>query len=62
MTGYELTSAFYSVNLDYLKNHSNSDDPDHASLELFLLGLIETVYIKNPHNIHPTVLAFLDAN
>lgn len=62
MTGYELTSAFYSVNLDYLKNHFDSSGPDHVSLELFLLGLIETVYIKNPHNIHPVILTFLNAN
>ncbi len=62
MTGYELISTFYSVNLDYLENHPNSDDPDHVSLELFLLGLIETVYIKNPYNIHPTIITFLDAN
>lgn len=62
MTGYKLTSMFYFVNLDYLKNNPDSSDPRRAHLVLFLLGLIETVHIKDPDNIHPTISTFLNAN
>ena len=62
MTGYELVSSFYSVNLSYLENHPSNDDFDRASLVLFLLGLIETVYIKDPGYIHPSISEHLNAN
>jgi len=63
MTGFELVSEFYSVNLNYLENHPSVDDIDHISLALFLLGLIETAcIISNPIDIHPDVVEFMNVD
>jgi len=63
MTGFELVSKFYSVNLRYLEFHPSVSDVDHVSLALFLLGLIETAcIISNPIDIHLDVVEFMDAN
>lgn len=68
MTGSELVDKFYSANLGYLKRNPNrqdlnrNHDRDRASIVLFLLGLIETVYIMNPNNTDPAIPEFLDVN
>ena len=63
MTGFELVSKFYLVNLNYLEYHPSVDDMDHISLALFLLGLIETACIVcNPISIHPDVVEFMNDN
>lgn len=65
MTGPELVDKFYSVNLRYLE--WGAEEPaiaahDRAPIVLFLLGLIETVYIMDPNNTDPVVQEFLDVN
>ncbi|KKM07072.1 hypothetical protein LCGC14_1737660 [marine sediment metagenome] len=66
MTGHELVDRFYSVNLSYLKWNPNrrdlKRDHDRISIVLFLLGLIETVYIMDPNNTHPDIPEFLNVN
>lgn len=66
MTGPELVDKFYSANLSYLKASSNRQDltrdRGRASIVLFLLGLVETVYIMDPNNTHPIIPEFLDVN
>lgn len=63
MTGFELVSKFHSTNLRYLEYHSSINDIDRISLELFLLGLIETAcIISNPMDIHLDVVEFMNAN
>ena len=66
MTGPELVDKFYSANLSYLKRNPNMHDSyldcNRASIVLFLLGLIETVYIMNPNNTDPAIPEFLDVN
>lgn len=62
MTGFKLVNKFYLVNLNYLRHYPFRDDSDQDALKLFLLGLIETVYIKDPHNTDPEILKFLNAN
>lgn len=62
MTGRNLVNLFYSVNLNYLRDNPNADEFDVAVLKLFLLGLIETAYIKDSVIIHPAISTFLNAN
>jgi len=62
MTGFELTSKFYYVNLNYLENHTD-DDLHYVSLVLFLFGLIETAcFVSNPWDIHFEVSEFMNVN
>lgn len=68
MTGPELVGRFYFANLSYLKaipnrqDHTRDHDRGRASIVLFLLGLVETVYIMDPNNTHPIIPEFLDVN
>ena len=60
MTGYELVHLFYSTNLNYV--NKNSNEKHTYLLVLFLLGLIETAYITDPHNTSIDISEFLNAN